>query len=127
MSKFTEDEFTLFSPTLVPESDRTTMQEKQAVYKYLSYHYVLKRSFVFIVDDDYDSVFYKQKSSEYVNKFFADMPDTDYFGYISLAKHSTNNEVQLELKGRNTKTKTQFLDAIAEAEFELDIGKVKSA
>lgn len=55
------------------------------------------------------------------------MPETDYFGYISLAKHSTNDQVQLERKGRNTKTKAQFLDAIAEAELELDIGKaVKS-
>ena len=41
-----------------------------------------------------------------MNKFFEEMPDTDYFGYISLAKHLTNDQVQLELKGRNTKTKT---------------------
>ena len=67
------------------------MQDRKAVYKYLSYHYVLKRSVVFIVDEDFDSVFYKQKSSEYVNKFFSEMADSDYFGYISLGLDKTNN------------------------------------
>ena len=40
--------------------------ESKTIHKYLSHHYVLKRSFVFIVDSDFDSVDYQDKASGFV-------------------------------------------------------------
>ena len=33
-----------------------------SIYKYLSHHYILKKSVVFIVDSQFDSVIYKDKA-----------------------------------------------------------------
>merc|ERR1712151_394467 len=102
------DEFTLLSPTAVPETTRKTFQDMKVIYKYLSHHYVLKRSVVFIVGQDFDSVFYKEKAHQYVKEFFESMRPSDNFGYLSLG--SINNEIMLEPISRNTKTKQSFLE-----------------
>ena len=57
----------------------------KSIYKFLSHHYILRRSVVFIVDTEYDSVVYRDKAMKNVLKFFKDnMNQDDYFGYISL-------------------------------------------
>ena len=45
-------------------------REKTMIYKYLSHHYVLRRSVVFIVDTEFSSVIYHDKANKYVWKFF---------------------------------------------------------
>lgn len=90
-----------------------------SVYKYLSHHYVLKRSIVFIVDTDFSSVVYKKKVAQYVKDFFNEMSPTDCFGYISLGKSSNNDEILLEPKERNTHIKTLFLKSMKHKESEL--------
>ena len=108
------DGFTLLSPTAVPLTTRKTFQDMKVIYKYLSHHYVLKRSVVFIVGEDFDSVFYKEKAHEYVKEFFKTMKPTDHFGYLSLGKNSNNNEIMLEPISRNTMTKQYFLEDLFE-------------
>ena len=49
---------------------RAKEREKSMVYKYLSHHYVLRRSVVFIVDTEFSSVIYHDKANKYVSKFF---------------------------------------------------------
>ena len=85
---------------------------KNAVYKYLSHHYVLKRSVVFIVDSDFSSEVHKEKAHHYLNNFFEKMELSDYFGFIGLSKSSNNDEIVLEEKGRNPYIKQIFLNAM---------------
>ena len=57
----------------------------KSIYKWLSHHYVRRRSIVFIVDSQFDSVVYRDKAMKYVRDFFGEaLSDQDYFGYISL-------------------------------------------
>ena len=42
----------------------------KSIYKYLSHHYILRRSVVFIVDTEYDSVVYRDKAMKNVLNFF---------------------------------------------------------
>ena len=56
------------------------------IYKYLSHHYVLRRSVVFIVDTEFTGVFYHDKANKYVKRVFDKLDPEDYFGYISLGK-----------------------------------------
>ena len=56
------------------------------IYKFLSHHYVLKRSVCFIVDTEFSGIFYHEKANEYVRKVFNSLDSEDYFGYISLAR-----------------------------------------
>ena len=89
------------------------------VYKYLSHHYCLKRSVVFIVDTDYSSQNYKWMANNYVKTFFKNMLPTDCFGYIHLGKSSENQEVMLEPKSKNTYIKKLFLKSMADIESDL--------
>ena len=70
---------------------RTTKKTKKKtknkmIYKYLSHHYVLRRSVVFIVDTEFTGVFYHDKANKYVRRVFDKLDPEDYFGYISLGK-----------------------------------------
>ena len=72
------------------------------IYKYLSHHYVLRRSVVFIVDTEYSSVIYHDKANKYVKKFFKQLDPEDYFGYISLGKKGISDQSVLQKKEDNT-------------------------
>lgn len=56
----------------------------RSIYKYLSHHYILKKSVVFIVDSQFDSLFYKDSAMKHVMKCYENLADQDYFGLISL-------------------------------------------
>ena len=57
----------------------------KSIYKWLSHHYIRRRSVVFIVDSQFDSVFYRDRVMKYVKGTFSkSLSDKDYFGYISL-------------------------------------------
>ena len=60
--------------------------KNKMIYKYLSHHYVLRRSVVFIVDTEFTGVFYHDKANKYVRRAFEKLDPEDYFGYISLGK-----------------------------------------
>jgi len=66
------------------------LQEKKStnstIYKYLSHHYVLRRSICFIVDTEFSGIFYHDKANKYVKQVFESLHNEDYFGYISLAR-----------------------------------------
>ena len=47
----------------------------RSIYKYLSHHYILKKSVVFIVDSQFDSVIYKDKAMQHVLKFYNGLSD----------------------------------------------------
>ena len=79
------------------------------MHKYLSHHYILKRSFVFIVDPYFRSSAKMEQASKYINKFFNSLPKTDNFGLISLQLSSRANELILEEKGKNPHLKELFL------------------
>ena len=59
--------------------------------QFLSHHYVLRRSVVFIVDTECSSVFYHYMANRQVKKFFKKLDDQDYFGYISLGEKSISD------------------------------------
>ena len=42
----------------------------KSIYKFLSHHYIIRRSVVFIVDTEYDSVVYRDKAMKNVLDFF---------------------------------------------------------
>lgn len=67
--------------------------QMNVIYKHLSHHYVLKRSIVFIVDTHFDQIMFEAKANELTTTFFESMQPSDYFGYISLGNHPTNEEI----------------------------------
>mmetsp|Transcript_4884 Transcript_4884/g.5959 ORF Transcript_4884/g.5959 Transcript_4884/m.5959 type:complete len:198 (+) Transcript_4884:1357-1950(+) len=95
----------------------TSWKSCQSIYKYLSHHYILKRSIVFIVDSQFDSVIFRDKVQKYVRDFFDGMDEEDYFGYISLdQKGGLTDEITLEKKGSNPHIKRRLLRDISERE-----------
>ena len=80
-----------------------------SIYKYLSHHYILKRSVVFIVDSQFDSVVYRDKAMKYVSQFYGQLTDEDYFGYISLDSSHYRDEIILESTGMNRNLKEKLL------------------
>ena len=55
------------------------------IYRYLNHHYILERSIVFIVDQDFDTEIEKKRASNYLIQFFDSLQPTDKFGFISLS------------------------------------------
>lgn len=88
-----------------------------SIYKYLSHHYILRRSVVFIVDTQFDSFVYRDKAMKYVNEVFRHrLDDEDYFGFISLdySKQASEDEILIEKLAANKKCKQRLLREIAE-------------
>ena len=48
-------------------------EQKNAVQKYLSHHYILDRSIVFIVDNDFDDSIAYDRAYKYLIDFFDEM------------------------------------------------------
>merc|ERR1712060_88910 len=97
--------------------------DSKNIQQFLSHHYVLQRSIIFIVDIDYSSIFYKEKASQYVASFFDSMQPTELFGYINLSNRG--EEMQLEPKARNTLTKQRFLRGMNSKSSEMLLGDKK--
>ena len=76
----------------------------------LSHHYVQRRSIIFIVDNDFNSVFYQDIAMKQVLSTFNKLDEQDYFGYISLGKNMELDSFVLEKKQRNTQLKTRLLN-----------------
>ena len=92
----------------------------KSIYKFLSHHYITRRSFVFIVDTQFDSVLYRDKAIKYVKQLFKDLDAEDYFGYISLdaTKTALKDEIILEKRGANQQMKKKILDEISKREID---------
>ena len=68
----------------IPLQD-SVWKDCKSIYKWLSHHYIRRRSVVFIVDTQFDSVVYRDKAMKYVRSFYRNrLNEHDYFGYISL-------------------------------------------
>ena len=88
----------------------------KSIYKWLSHHYIQRRSVVFIVDSQFDSVFYREKVMKYVKNFFGNqLNDKDYFGFISLedSEQACLDEIIIERRSANKKMKMRLLKKIA--------------
>jgi len=88
----------------------------RSIYKWLSHHYIRRRSVVFIVDSKFDSVVYRDKAIKYVKDFYSqDLGKHDYFGFISLddSKQATIDEIILQERDCNMSTKLNLLNDIA--------------
>ena len=97
---------------------RTTKKKKPhtkntMIYKYLSHHYVLRRSVVFIVDTEFTGMFYHEKANMYVKRIFKKLDKEDYFGYISLGKKRFEEQSPLQKKENNTLLQEKFLDMMS--------------
>ena len=68
------------------------------VFKYLSHHYILDRSIVFIVDHEFDSLLDCDRASMYLTSFFDEMQPEEKYGFISLSTKLNRNEIMLEKK-----------------------------
>ena len=67
--------------------------QTNTIYKHLSHHYILKRSFVFIADFSFDGIAIKDKATEFIMNFFDSLQPDDQFGFIGLGKNSSNFEI----------------------------------
>lgn len=88
-----------------------------SIYKWLSHHYIRRRSVVFIVDSQFDSVVYRDKAIKFVNDFYSQsLNSLDYFGFISLdaSQQASRDEIMLELRDANMCTKRALLRDIAQ-------------
>ena len=52
------------------EERKRSLRKKRAVYEMLSHHYVQRRSVIFIVDSDFNSVFYQDIAMKQVLSTF---------------------------------------------------------
>ena len=94
-------------------------KECQSIYKYLSHHYILRRSVVFIVDSQYDSVFFRDKAMTYTKDFFENELDgEDYFGFIPLSSKSLKDEIILEKRSANEHIKKRTMKDFSEREMD---------
>ena len=80
------------------QGNKIKTANRPMIYKHLSHHYVLKRSVVFIVDTEFSSVFYHYMANRQVKKFFKQLDNEDYFGYISLGDKDIMDQSQLQKK-----------------------------
>jgi len=80
-----------------------------AVYKFLRHHYVLKRSVVFLIDSNFDSMANRERALAIVSSFFDSMSPTDSFGLLHIGPSKLSDFI-LEAKGKNTSTKRAILD-----------------
>lgn len=91
----------------------------RSVYKYLSHHYILDKSVVIIVDNQFDSVIYREKAVRHLEKFYGGLSNEDYFGLISLdPKNQHEDEIMLEKCHSNKAVKLQLLESIASREMD---------
>ena len=89
----------------------------KSIYKWLSHHYIQRRSVVFIVDTQFDSVVYRDKAMKYVKDYYTTgLNDEDFFGYISLdeSTQSSMDEIILERRAANMKMKSRLLKEVSE-------------
>jgi len=92
-----------------------TWKECTSIYKYLSHHYILRKSVVFIVDSQYDSVFFRDKAMRYTREYFDnELEGEDYFGFIPLSSQGLKNEIILEQRRANEHQKRQAMQDFAE-------------
>lgn len=99
-------------------SDTIAWNQCKSIYKFLSHHYILRRSVVFIVDTQFDSVVYRDKAMKTVKDLFKNLDGEDFFGYISLddTKQASIDEIILQKKAANKKMKMRLMKDIAERE-----------
>ena len=69
---------------------------RNMIYKFLSHHYILRKSVIFIVDTKFSSQNYLDYANEFVRKQFGQLEANDYFGFISLEEGSEFQEMMLE-------------------------------
>ena len=94
-------------------------KECTSIYKYLSHHYILRRSVVFIVDSQYDSVFFRDKAMSYTREYFdKQLDENDYFGFIPLSSQGLKNEIILEQRRANQHHKKKAMQDFAEREMD---------
>lgn len=84
------------------------------IYKYLSHHYIMQRSVIFIVDTHFSSQIYTDLAKDIVLNTFEALDTEDYFGYISLEKKS--GSLIAEKKGKMQHIKKAFLNSTGLAE-----------
>jgi len=63
------------------------------IYKYLSHHYIQRRSVVFIIDHNSFSKFYWDKAVQFIRDKFKGLHSTDYFGLVSIGEQLNDEEV----------------------------------
>lgn len=82
----------------------------------------MRRSVVFIVDSQYDSVFFRDKAMQYTKEFFDNECDgEDYFGFIPLVSTKSlanGNEIILEKRSSNEHVKKRTLKEFSEREMD---------
>ena len=61
-----------------------TRKKQLAIYRFLSKHYVQRRSVVFVLDKSFSSVFYYERAIAYITKTFGELKENDFFGLLTL-------------------------------------------
>ena len=90
--------------------------QTNTIYKHLSHHYILNRSFVFIADFNFDGSAIKNKVSEFIIRFFDSLQPDDQFGFIGLGENVSNLEIKLEKKSYNPYVKKIILESLNDLE-----------
>ena len=61
-------------------------EPKNMILNYLSHHYILDRSIVFIVDNDFDDSIAYDRAFKYLIDFFDEMQPTEKYGFLTLSE-----------------------------------------
>jgi hypothetical protein len=62
--------------------DDKNSNSSEAIYRYLSKHYILRRSIVFILDGTFSSVFFYERALDLIKNVFNKLNSNDYFGFL---------------------------------------------
>jgi hypothetical protein len=71
-------------------------KKKESIHRFLSKHYVQRRSIVFVLDKSFSSVFYYERAIAFITKTFGELKENDYFGLITLESSMFKDSIVLE-------------------------------
>jgi hypothetical protein len=83
------------------ETPASLQKKKETIHRFLSKHYVQRRSIVFVLDKSFSSVFYYERAIAFITKTFGELKENDYFGLITLESSMFKDSIVLEQKGNN--------------------------
>jgi len=86
-----------------------------SVNRFLSHHLIQRRSFVFIVDTEYESITHRDLVFHELTRFYWTIHPEDYVGFIMLGENE-NQDITLEVKTNNEELKLLQLKAMKDKE-----------
>ena len=103
------------SPLMDPEMG-PKWSKKAIVHQYLSHHYIQRRSFVFIIDNEYQSIIFRDMAFRRMREFYHTLQPDDYVGFLMMGSKAEQDQVILEKKSANKHIKERVLNNFSRRE-----------